>query len=911
MLRRSLKFREAEYGPHSSKIAWTLRQLAYNLQRTSQVDEAIQLFERSLKIEERTYGVDSSEHIYTLTNLSWSYSALERLPEAEAVTMRAFDLAEKAHGADAIELRRLLTQMGYIRRQQSRYPEALEAAERALRIAEGPKGSPEEQAQALVEIGKIYERQGRFDVAVETIRKALRLVQARYGDQHIETASVREDLGSALASHGSLAEAEQLQRTALRIRETKLGQENLFTAFTQRQLAYTLNLQDRMQESRRLYEMALRTDEKLLGPTHSSVAWGATGVGRVLYDESKYPEAEAYFRRAADIHRKNNSPDLATALQDLSGVLRYTNRLAEAESVVREALAITEKSSPDTPWLATTLSDLAWVLAAQGRDGDARPLYERALDIRTRTLPPKHRALAWSHNQLGLIAEREKKWAEALDHYRAAGEIVATIGSTNARTRLTQYDEVTNKKYIFGNIIDAAYILSLEDYAQSEVLSAEAFEAAQRRGRTQTSGTLSRVAARLGATNTPLASLVRELQDHEAVWAKLDNSNYDARAVGPGGALNSEALARIFAEQSGIEEKIEAARARISQEYPQYAELANPQPLSVSAVQELLQPNEVLALFTITADDTYLWLIGREHTQWRALRLGSTYLTNTNDKLRCGLDRAAWLGTRGERCKTLLPNADAAAIAAGTMPLPFDHAAAHELYEDLFGWYLEAEAHLLIVPYGPLTSLPFQVLATEEQSGDGLDRRTTAWLGTRQPITVLPSVESLAALRKVARPATATASFLGLGNPLLQGDPNNDMDKARSALAEKMQTCNSVAAVRELKAARDLFELAANGIRSVTLGAGSSVDDIRRLPPVPETAGLLCDIAQHLGAGENDLMLGQRASETQLKALSASGQLATYKVVNFATHGVVAGEVEGGTEPGLDFDPSVRADRCR
>ncbi len=38
------------------------------------------------------------------------------------------------------------------------------------------------------------------------------------------------------------------------------------------------------------------------------------------------------------------------------------------------------------------------------------------------------------------------------------------------------------------------------------------------------------------------------------------------------------------------------------------------------------------------------------------------------------------------------------------------------------------------------------------------------------------------------------------------------------------------------------------------------------------------------------MWLGERATERNLKALSRQGKLARYKVLHFATHGVLAGE---------------------
>jgi CHAT domain len=88
-------------------------------------------------------------------------------------------------------------------------------------------------------------------------------------------------------------------------------------------------------------------------------------------------------------------------------------------------------------------------------------------------------------------------------------------------------------------------------------------------------------------------------------------------------------------------------------------------------------------------------------------------------------------------------------------PLPFNLAIAYRLYRDLLGPFedLIKDKHLLIVPSGPLTGLPFQVLVTKEPS-TAIPKafsgyKDEAWLARQQPVTVLPSVASLQALRAI------------------------------------------------------------------------------------------------------------------------------------------------------------------
>jgi CHAT domain-containing protein len=71
------------------------------------------------------------------------------------------------------------------------------------------------------------------------------------------------------------------------------------------------------------------------------------------------------------------------------------------------------------------------------------------------------------------------------------------------------------------------------------------------------------------------------------------------------------------------------------------------------------------------------------------------------------------------------------------------------------------------------------------------------------------------------------------------------------------------------------------------------------LAPLPETASELREVARRVGAGEASLRLGAEASEAKLKQAA----LDQYRIVYFATHGLVADEVGGLAEPALALTP--------
>ncbi len=94
-----------------------------------------------------------------------------------------------------------------------------------------------------------------------------------------------------------------------------------------------------------------------------------------------------------------------------------------------------------------------------------------------------------------------------------------------------------------------------------------------------------------------------------------------------------------------------------------------------------------------------------------------------------------------------------------------------------------------------------------------------------------------------------------------------------------------------------------------TRGGLAQIADLRIQTPLPETAQELCAVARDLKADASEMRLGARATEREVKRLSASGQLAQSRIVHFATHGALAGELKGTSEPGLILTPPATASK--
>jgi hypothetical protein len=101
----------------------------------------------------------------------------------------------------------------------------------------------------------------------------------------------------------------------------------------------------------------------------------------------------------------------------LAQLLKATNRLGDAEPMMRRALAIDEKSFGDEhPNVAIRLNNLAQLLRATNRLGEAEPLMRRSLSIFlqfSRHTGHEHpRLQRVSADYAGLLKEMDKSQAE-------------------------------------------------------------------------------------------------------------------------------------------------------------------------------------------------------------------------------------------------------------------------------------------------------------------------------------------------------------------------------------------------------------------------------------------------------------------------------------------------------------------
>ena len=538
-------------------------------------------------------------------------------------------------------------------------------------------------------------------------------------------------------------------------------------------------------------------------------------------------------------------PDVALSLNNLASLYEDLKRYDDAEALYKRSLAIKEKAlGPDHPDLATGLNNLGHLYRVEGRYGEAEPLYKRSLAIWEAAFGPDHPDVVLSLNNLAQLYY----FGFGRDRY-AEAVMMSRRAVSILETRFADGGAVSEQRSKKGFFTDHIGLLNA---AADPARDTEGFRAAQMALASDTSRAVAGMAARFAAGSDALAAVVRERQDLSERWQRLDGALVKAASQPPDKRdVAAEAALRARLAETG--NRLQAITERITREFPQYAELSRPAPLELGQAQALLAADEALIVYVATTRQTWLWVLRNDRAAMHRVEIGAKALAAEVTALRQRLD------------PDFNPNLE-----------PFDAQRAYALHQKILAPatpLLDGARVVFVVPDGALEGLPIGVLVTEPPKSDPVtpgDHRSISWLVRKYAVTVLPSVGSLRALRQFTANTRASSPFVGIGNPVLEGKPGD-----------------------------------ARGVKLASLfrGGVADVDAVRKLMALPETADELRAVAKTMGATESELYLAERASEPTLR----QARLEQFRVVEFATHGLMSGDLKGLAEPALVLTPPPAA----
>jgi CHAT domain-containing protein len=728
------------------------------------------------------------------------------------------------------------------------------------------------------------------------------------------------------SSIGDIESAEKLKRKGVYIcRQSGSVMSKIFSASMK---AFVLEAQGKFVEAEKQWRqiLSLADSIKKKYPVHSID--NRTWLAANLMEQNRLVEAELEARRVVkEVIGLTGKDSEATgrAIVRLGEILRKQGRLGGAEKLIKTGVSILENSDlPSDSYLmghsrmlyGNVLTDqnyftkamkefdlaresllknhylyekvfarnpnLILSLLKNGRTDQAMQLIDAAYNIYNKNLSEKH---SWTAEILGLrgIANVEmKRFKQAVDDFSKSIPVLLS-------SRIGSEGDYSNKMRF--KIIVEAYINLLVQLHGSQVeqefgidVAAETFRLADTIRGYALRSALGASVARAAVVDPNLSDLVRREQDASKQIHVLQSQLTVLLAI-PESQRPPGAIEKLTLKIETLNQARRALLKEIKKGFPKYSELADPVPAELPSLQEYLRTGEVMISIYSTNDATLIWAIPpRGKVHFEVIRLGEKELDQIVTDLRQALHPDP---------KTF-----------GDIP-QFDVRLAYRLYSLLLkpvekGW--ENATDLLIVAHGPLGQLPFSVLPTTSVTL-GKDRselfsnyRKVPWLIRKVSITRLPSTASFVTLRSLPKGDPSRRAFVGFGDPFFNPEQLAQAQKEKTGPKAMLSSQAGILQIRGIRIT-ETGNLDSEKITSSHLGS---------LNRLPDTAEEIRSIATALNADPTqDIFIGENAAERQVKTMDLTDR----RIVAFATHALVPGDLDGLDQPALALcSPSITGD---
>lgn len=711
-------------------------------------------------------------------------------------------------------------------------------------------------AEAVGNLGIIYYNRGLYSRAeplIEASRKIyFDIISSRLSDTYGweivsgPFSNVTVALSKLLRSQGRNADAESHLIKAIEILERRRDQSVVPILKLKAELAAIYNSQKRKKASQDLFAEVEKGLENRDEEDLDVIKYGIKFFGNAV-QIAGIPIGDA-LEDLSNKRKKYGEKHRLTLMSEIRVISIYISqkRFSEAEFLSRRVVAkMVNMYGEFHEMTRTGVILISAVLEEQGKYVEAEKQLERALYIARRLFGNSSPKTIEISNRLALNTRRQGRHWRAAEHWhRAFASLPEYYADDSASVQNDgQSEALVNIAEYFGSVSLSANLTSNEQARIS-------FEGQGWWKYGTLDLAMRDLAGRLGARDDAQARTARRYQEvrnrrSELLESIANTFNENAEAV----SLRASQSARLEL----TEKELESLTNEINTNFPALAELTLARSLKAEDAQLLLMPGEALIAYAAaTADLQYVWMITKDRVEWR--RIGAAKeVRRLVDNLRVSLDLMlpATNSNVNPRCAV-------ASTVQGMEGRDFDACKANKLYElALGGFDLTGLNQLIIVPDGPLETIPFSMLVT----GFHADGRPK-WLIEDYAISMLPTTSSLRALRQIKARASDAAQkpYLGVAPVTFSN-------------------------------------------RDVTSPLRSALEDL------PGTENEVRFLSGLLGGGTEGYVTGKAASENFIK----TSALDRYRVLSFATHGLMSRQSQdltGGkiSEPALVLAPSEGED---
>ena len=715
LYRQALDIRKEVLGAKDPDYATTLVSLALLYKSQGNFAKAEPLYLEAAEIYKEVLGEKHPYYATSLNNLAGLYSAQGNHVKAEALYLKAVAIRKEVLGEKHPAYATSLNSLAGLYTEQGNYAQAERLYGQALDIRKAVLGEKHpDVATSLNNLAFLYNAQRNYAKAEPLYRHAMEIHKAVLGEKHPDYATSLNNLALLYDARGNHAKAEPLYLKAMEIRKEVLGEKDPDYAASLNNLALSYKSQGNHAKAQPLYVKALAIHKGVLGEKHPDVATSLNNLA-LLYDvQGDHAQAEPLYLRAMDIRKEvlgAKHPAYARSLNNLAALYEAQGNHARAEPLYLRALAIyKEVLGEKHPDYAITLNNLAFLYDLQGNYPKAKTFNRQALAaaqvgktaIAMEDLRPEHlridRDTVMILANRALFLEREATKDPTSQTLRAcerarllALEVLERVRQETIDQQESKIHLLAEESYLFPNRIRAlSKLFALEQ--KPEDLEAAFLTAEQGTSRAflETLGhnranLLAGVSADLQAEEAQL------LQDLRLLDARIDKES--ARTLQQ---RDPDLVGKLINERHEIEDKLQQFLGRLEKLYPQYAGLKYPRPCTLEQARACLADDEVALLFVLGAKESFIVLV--EARPKRGDKTGGLAIFE--------LPGAA---TLAEQTATLT-DLGTLALSARVNTL------ARQAYDTLLGPCKDRiqGKHLVIVPGGNLSTLPFELLMDED-----------------------------------------------------------------------------------------------------------------------------------------------------------------------------------------------------
>jgi tetratricopeptide (TPR) repeat protein len=542
------------------------------------------------------------------------------------------------------------------------------------------------ELQELQETTRDLYQSGAYLEALQVAERALAVAAREFGPEHEQTSIHYHSLGLISEAAGDLAAADRYYTASLRIKEKVYGLESPAVAVALDSLAGVFVKTGRLDAAEPLLQRALNIRQDVVGRDHAFSASGHANLGAVYLARRDWPAALTSYRQAIRLLTSQDTSqtivkslvedDIKRHRETFVGLCRAAWNLQSAPGANPAAAADETFQAAQLAWKTSAAGAIAKMTARLGAgNSELGQRVRRAQDLADRVLSLH----ADDQNILGewsAVQRVDKTYSALSDKFRAL---------SIARNR-------DNAPAIHRQMALAEKLRTLLQRCPTAQTTGDC--AASDRERNEISKELSDLAQATAVGGNEMMDVHRRMETAEQAL--------------PGYQAFMAKRTALRSDIDRAEEDVGQARALIVKTFPDFVALSDPKPLSVAAAQGLLRRDEALLAILTGSSKSFVWALTRERAEWAEIDAGSAVLSAHVVALRRGLDPQAQQDAEGT------PEARAGVVEG------FDSQRAHELYTLVLGAVARTFAgkrHLILVPTGPLTSLPFQVLLTQPPSG--------------------------------------------------------------------------------------------------------------------------------------------------------------------------------------------------